>query len=193
MTNKMKLLIGLLVVGVVLLGGGIVFLFHPPMHLVKASGSPQTIYIPAGPPVVAEELLYMMRGEKDTLSIYADGSVIFMGEKGLRIPTPDHPAIRTWQIGKLTAEELKSLVDFIDNSGFKELKESYSDAGSMGDGIFKFSINSTGIQKTVTADGYTTPDHDETYPDMPYPLNEIYTKLRVIALSTKEVARENIR
>jgi hypothetical protein len=44
----------------------------------------------------------------------------------------------------------------------------------------------------VTAFGYLTPDHGETYPDMPSPLNEIYGRLHVIALATEEVTRENI-
>ena len=172
MTNKMKLLIGLLVVGVVLLGAGILFLLHPPMHLVETPGSPQTIYIPAGPPVVAEELTYTMRGENDSLSIYTDGSIICIEEKELRMPTPSHPATRTWKTGKLTPEELNSLMDYIDNSGFNELDESYLFPGKpvegspssiiSGDGSFKFTINSDKIQKTVTAFGYLTPDHDET-------------------------------
>jgi len=203
MTNKMKLLIGLLVVGVVLLGAGILFLLHPPMHLVETPGSPQTIYIPAGPPVVAEELTYTMRGEKDSLSIYADGSVIYIEEKGLRMPIPGHPAVRTWNTGKRSPEELNRLMDYLNNSGFNELDESYLFPGKpvegspsgiiSGEGSFKFTINSDKIQKTVTAFGYLTPDHDETYPEMPSPLNEIYRRLRIIALSTQEVTKENIQ
>ncbi len=55
-----------------------------------------------------------------------------------------------------------------------------------------FSINYEDLQKTVTAFGYLTPDRGETYPDMPSPLNEIYERLKSTALTTKEVARENI-
>jgi len=204
MTNKMKLLIGLLVLGVALLGCGTWFLFSPPMHLVETTGTPQLVSLPDETPAVAEELNYLMRGENDSLSIYADGSVIYIEEKGLRMPTPGHPATRTWKTGKLTPEELNSLMDYLDNSGFEKLNEYYQFPGkpieggtgvviTSGDGSFKFTINSDRIQKTVTSFGYLTPDHDETYPDMPSPLNEIYRRLRIIALSTQEVAKENIQ
>jgi hypothetical protein len=202
MTNKMKLLIGLLVLGIALIGGGILFILNPFQRNISPV-SVQHIEIPEGTPLVTEELNYLMRGENDSLSIYADGSVVYIEEKGLRMPTPGNPATRTWKTGKLTPEELNSLMDYIDNSGFEKLNEYYQFPGkpieggtgvviTSGDGSFKFTMNSDRIQKTVTAFGYLTPDHDETYPDMPSPLNEIYRRLRIIAMSTQEVGREII-
>jgi hypothetical protein len=204
MTNKMKLLIGLLSLGIILVGGGTLFLLHPLMHLVETTGTPQLVSLPDETPVVAEELNYVMRGENDSLSIYTDSSVFYIEEKGLRMPTPGDPATRTWKTGKLTPEELNSLMDYLDNSGFEKLNEYYQFPGkpieggtsvaiTSGDGSFKFKINSARIQKIVTASGYLTPDHDETYPEIPSPLNEIYRRLRIIALSTQEVAKENIQ
>lgn len=58
---------------------------------------------------------------------------------------------------------------------------------------FTISVNSENLNKTVTAFGYLTPDNGETYPDMPPPLNEIYGRLRVLAIPTEEVYRESIR
>ena len=199
----MKLLIGLLVVGIILVGGGTLFLLHPPMHLVETTGTPHLVSLPDETPAVAEESNYVMRGENDSLSIYTDGNVFYIEEKGLRMPTPGNPATRTWKTGKLTPEELNSLMDYLDNSGFEKLNEYYQFPGkpieggtsvviTSGDGNFKFMMNSDRIQKIVTASGYLTPNHDETYPDMPSPLNEIYRRLRIIAMSTQEVSREII-
>ena len=63
----------------------------------------------------------------------------------------------------------------------------------MGDMSFTISVNSENLSKNVTAFGYLTPDHGETYPDMPPPLNVIYGRLKVIALATEEVYRETIK
>jgi hypothetical protein len=58
---------------------------------------------------------------------------------------------------------------------------------------FTISVNSENLNKTVTAFGYLTPDGGKTYPDMPYPLNELYRRLKYIADNqTQEVARETI-
>ena len=198
----MKLLIGLLVLGIALIGGGILFILNPFQRNISPA-SVQHIEIPEGTPLVTEELNYLMRGENDSLSIYADGSVVYIEEKGLRMPTPGHPPTRTWKTGKLTPEVLNSLTDYLNNCGFEKLNELYQFPGkpieggtgvviTSGDGSFKFMMNSDRIQKIVTASGYLTPDHDETYPDMPSPLNEIYRRLRIIALSTQEVGREII-
>jgi hypothetical protein len=58
---------------------------------------------------------------------------------------------------------------------------------------FTVSIDSKNLGKTVTVSGYLTPDKGETHPDMPSPLNEIYTKLKNIAeTKTEEVYHESI-
>jgi len=50
------------------------------------------------------------------------------------------------------------------------------------------------INKFITAQGYSSPDGGKTIPNMPYPLNEIYKRLRDIAINrTVEVARETIK
>ena len=192
MTGKMKLYIGLLVLGVVAIGIGV-------WMLVK---SPPRIDIPEEPPVIYEQLDYIMRGEFKYLYIYEDGSIIYIEEKGLRLPMPGHPATRTWMTGEFTPEQLDSLVAYFENSGLDKLDEHYlflgepSEGGSItrGDMDFTISIDSENLSKTVTASGYLTPDGGNTYPDMPSPLNEIYTKLKNIAeTETEEVYHESIQ
>lgn len=191
MTGKMKLYIGLLVLGVVAIGSGVWML----------AKSPPRIDIPEEPPVIYEQLDYIMRGEFKYLYIYGDGSIIYIEEKGLRLPTPGHPATRTWKTGAFTAQQIDDLLTYFENSGLDKLDEHYlfpgepSEGGSMtrGDMDFTISIDSESLSKTVTASGYLTPDKGETYPNMPSPLNEIYTKLKSIAMETEEVYSEPIK
>ncbi len=64
----------------------------------------------------------------------------------------------------------------------------------MGDMSYTVSIDYGNLHKIATAFGYLTPDHGLTYPDMPYPLNELYKKLKDIAENqTEEVYRESIQ
>ena len=193
----MRLYIGLLVLGLVLVGGGSWGLLN----------SPSRIEIPEGAPIIAMELDFMMMGESDKLYLYDDGGVLYVEEKNLRMPTREYPPTRVWEKGQIQAEEMSSLIRLFQTSEFAELDEYYHFSGkpmepiegapiggfTMGDGSFIFSINYGDLQKTVTAFGYLTPDHGITYPDMPYPLNEIYERLRVIIDDkTQEVYRESI-
>jgi hypothetical protein len=187
-----KLIIGLLALGLLLIGSGVWF-------FVKSSPD---IDIPEGPPVIYEQLDYIMRGEFKYLYIYEDGSIIYIEEEGLRLPTPGHPATRTWRTGEFTPEQLDSLVAYFESSGLDKLDEYYLFPGEPGEGgsltrgdmDFTISIDSQNLSKTVTASGYLTPDKGETYPDMPSPLNEIYAKLKNIAeTETEEVYRESIK
>lgn len=198
MTNKMKLLTGLLVFGAIIIGVGTWFIFNPLQQETEVKTV--TIDIPEGNPVLAEDLLYTMRGEHDFLYIYEDGSVLYIEETGLRIPMPGYPAIRTWKTGKLQPEELNELLEFIESSDFVELEDNYQFTGepiggggfAMSDGIFTFYVSYGELQKKVTALGYLTPDNDATYPDMPYPLNELYVRLKAVIDRTVEVAQEEI-
>ena len=216
MTGKMRLYIGLLVLGLLLVGSGAWLLFNPPASIdfslndaviAGKLDSPSVINLPQGTPVISEKLEYIMRGECDHLCIYPDGSITYSEEKGLRMPFPNPPT-RTWKTGKLQPEQLDSLLEFVKNSGFEKLDEYYQFPGKpmepiegvpsggfiMGDGSFTFSISYGELQKTVTAFGYLTPDRGETYPDMPYPLNEIYEKLKqIIENNTEEVYSEPIQ
>jgi hypothetical protein len=188
MTGKVRLYIGLLTLGIIVIGGGVWLLLK----------SPPEIDIPEEPPVIYEQLDYVMRGEFSYLYFYEDGRIIYIEEKGLR-PPGGHPT-RTWRTGKFTPQQLDSLLAYLENSGLDKLDEYYQFPGkpleggglSMGDMSFTISVNSENLSKSVTAFGYLTPDQGLTYPDMPSPLNEIYGRLRVISEVTEEVYHENI-
>jgi len=190
MTGKLKLYIGLLVLGLVVIGSGIWML----------AKSPPEVDILEGNPVIYERLDYVMRGQFSYLYFYEDGSIIYIQEKGLR-PPGGHPT-RTWSTGKFTQQQLDSLLAYLENSGLDKLEEYYQFPGkpnespangfSMGDMRITITVNTDNLSKTVSAFGYLTPDNGETYPGMPSPLNEIYQRLRVLAMTTDEVYRENI-
>ncbi|MDD5039169.1 MAG: hypothetical protein PHN78_07630 [Dehalococcoidales bacterium] len=194
MNKKIRLYVGLLVLGLALVGGG-VWLLH--------SSAQAKVSIPEGTPVIYEKLDYIMRGQFSYLYIYKDGSIVLVEEKGLRLPSPGHPPTRTWKTGKLTSEQLDSLIDYLKNSGLNKLEERYQFPGqpieggpaggfTMGDMGFTLIVKSGDLNKTVTAFGYLTSDQGETYPDMPSPLNDVFIRLRAIALAAQEVYRENI-
>ncbi|MDD5501042.1 MAG: hypothetical protein PHH57_05075 [Candidatus Omnitrophica bacterium] len=191
MSRKMKLFIGLLVLGLLLIGSGGWLLF---------TSAQAKVSIPEGTPVIYEKLDYIMRGQFSYLYIYEDGSIILIEEKGLRMPSPGHPPTRTWKTGKLTPEQLDSLIEYLKHSGLNKLEERYQFPGkpidgggfSMGDMGFTVTVNHGELKRTVTAFGYLTPDQGETYPDMPSPLNDIYVRLKTIALATREVYQESI-
>jgi hypothetical protein len=204
MKIKMKFLISLLILGALLLGAGLWFLLNPVQGIQVADSAPITVKLPETPPMIFEKLEYIMRGEFDSLYIYSDGSIIYIEEKGLRMPMPDHPPTRTWKLGKLNEEELVSLINLFQSSQFTALVDYYQYPGKptgptpssefiMGDGSFTFSINYAGFQKEVVANDFLPPDHGETYPDMPFPLNDIYVKLRDVILNhTKEISTETL-
>lgn len=145
--------------------------------------------------VITMEVTYTMRGEQSQLIIFEDGAVRYIEEKGLRFPTPGSPAIRIKRKGQLPEEELSSLIEFFRDSHFDGLDESYSwSSVPQTDMNCTISIDYQDLTKTIRASGYLTYDGDMSYPDMPYPLNEIYSKLKNIAENqTEESYRERIR
>ncbi|MDD5037771.1 MAG: hypothetical protein PHN78_00395 [Dehalococcoidales bacterium] len=182
----------LLALGIVLIGSG--------AWLLHGSSQAKVVVIPEGNPVIYEKLDYVMRGQFNYLYFYDDGSIIYIEEKGLRLPSPGHPPTRTWSTGKLTQQQLDSLLAYLENSELDKLDEHYTFPGEpianggfrTGDMQFTITVNSENLSKTVTAFGYLTPDNGEKYPDMPSPLNEIYGRLRTLTMTTEKVYQENI-
>lgn len=91
MKNKTTLLIGLAILGLIAIGAGIWFLLNPAGGVQFADSAPITVKLPDTPPIISEKLEYIMQGEFDHLYIYSDVSVIYIEEKGLLMPMPDHP------------------------------------------------------------------------------------------------------
>ena len=197
--KKIYLLYILLALGILLLSSG-AWLFFSSTQVKRH------VTIPDSTPVIAEELDFIMRGQFEYLFIWENGEVVYIRETGLRIPTKENPPTRIWKTGQIQQDEMNSLLEFFKNSGFETLDTYYQVAGQLvesagsksvvltrsGDMKFNVSVDYADLSKTVSAFGYLTSDQGETYPDMPYPLNEIYEKLKDIADSTEEVAREKI-
>jgi len=187
MTGRMKLYIGLLVLALVFMGTGLWFLFNP-LYVID---------IPEGEPIITMYNSYRTIGQgPDHLYIYQDGEVIFVEQKGIV-----EDATRIWSTGKLQKVEVDELLDFVKHSGFASLNGTYQFPGELVDGATKtggmsctISINYKDLNKTVNADWYLSPDGGIMYPDMPYPLNEIYEKLKqIIDNKTEEVYEESIK
>ena len=191
MTVRMKLYIGLLALGVLLVGGGLWLLLN----------RAPVIDIPEGEPVIVMDILFSMGGEESQLAIYEDGTVIYHEDKGLRPPPlPGESATRTWKKGVLRQDELNSLIDFFKSVQFDELDEYYKSPGASGEGgvisdlYCTISINSGDYNNTVTAFGYFPPDKISPYPSLPYPLGDIYMELKqIIENRMEEVYSETIK
>ncbi len=153
--------------------------------------------LPDGEPVIVMQLSYMMQGSQQEVRVYEDGSVLHILEKGLRFPTPEHPAVRIWKAGNISPEGYGEVRSFIDSADFFELDEYYQVPGTeqvTSDLQFTLSVNGESTGKTVRASGYFTPDTDYQNNLLPWPLDEIYLKLIDIGENgTKELYREEIR
>lgn len=157
--------------------------------------------IPAQAPVISMQIRTLLGGTFEKLDIYNDGIVLDVKDTFLRMPQPEGPT-RVWRKGQIQTEELNSLIQLFQSSEFASLNSSYVFPGkpteplegpplngrTFGDAGYGFSINSTGLQKTVGTFGYLATE------DMPYPLGELSTKLRaVVDQKTTEVYREHIK
>ena len=189
-----KLIMGLIVVSLLLVPVACTeqAIEHPWPH-AKGPGVGRAPPRPAGSWVVAMEVEYLLGGKESCLTISENGTVIYIQEKGLRPPRAKHVKIR--REGQLTKEELSSLIEFFKESGFDELSESYAYQGNpMSDRRLTVFIDYQDMNKTVTAFGYLTREDIPPYLDMPYPLNEIYKRLKHIAENrTEEIHRETIK
>jgi hypothetical protein len=185
MTRKMMLLVGSLIVALAVLGTGVGLMVNR---------SP-TLKIPEATPVISVEANWIMGGQKERIFIYEDGSVICVEDTGLRVPSPGHPPKRTWKQGTISEQECDELSNLTTGSDFSKLEPFYVYKGNpSSDLMLTVQIYDGSLYKVIQADCYLSPDQKLTYPDMPYPLNDIYKQLHSIALNeTGVVARETIK
>ncbi len=157
---------------------------------VEFDGAPE-LYAPQSEQVISERLHDIKNGEFRYLSIYEDGSLTSIQMEGLREPVSQHVVIK--KTGKFDEEELRSLIEFFEISGFKEMNKNNEFPGSAASDMhYSVSARLGSSYQYVMASNYLSPDGGKTYPDMPYPLNEIYKRLKEIADNrTKEAAHES--
>ena len=182
--RRMKLYVALIAVALAVVGvaGGLLV------------ARPARTIIPAGQPVISAESYWHMAGHKGRLFVYENGDLIYIEDTGLRIPTPDRPAVRTWSTGHLSTGQLDGLLSLVRSNEFAALNDSYTyDGNPSSDLWYTLVVSLPDLAKGVKADSYLSPDGGETYPGMPHPLDEIYAALRDIAANrVKVVATEKI-
>ena len=192
MKVKVAVFIAFLVLGLALVGIAAWALAQP---------SPSPVTLPEGTPIMEERLDFVMRGRFDRLYLYEDGSVVHVQYINMRLSGPDNPPTRIWRTGRVQADQFNQIIELFRSSQFAALEKNYQFPGkpiegggfTAGDVSCTLSIAYGDLSKSVTASGYLTPDHDATYPDMPYPINELYAKLTdLVSSQTKEVAREGV-
>jgi hypothetical protein len=183
--RRMKLYLGLMVVALAIVGvaGGLLV------------ARPARTIIPAGQPVISAESYWHMAGHKGRLFVYENGDLLYIEDTGLRIPTPDRPAVRTWNAGHLGVGQLDGLLRLLGGNEFKSLNDSYMyDGNPSSDLWYTLVVSLPDLARGVKANIYLSPDRGETYPGMPHPLDEIYAALRsVTEKNVKVVATEKIR
>jgi len=158
---------------------------------VAFKGSPE-LYTPQSDQVITDRLYDIDKGEFRYLSIYQDGNLTAIEMEDLLGPVDQH--VRILKTGKLSEEELNSLIKFFENSGFKEMDKTNEFSSSPGSDVhYSVSARLGSSYRYIRASNYPSPDGGKTYPDMPYPLDEIYKMLKDIADNkTNEVTRKSI-
>jgi hypothetical protein len=178
----MKVYLGLLVLALAMVGvaAGLII------------ARPAGIDVPDELPIVWADSAYVMRGEREQLFIYNDGTVIGVVDRGLR--PPGGSPTRKWSRGFINDKKgMLALMTGLQNEEFFGLADSYTYPGpSSSDLHYTLTVNLPDYGKWVRAIGFMSPDGGVTQPDMPHPLDDIYRSLRQIALETKEVATERI-
>ncbi|MBN2239717.1 MAG: hypothetical protein JW712_08080 [Dehalococcoidales bacterium] len=162
------------------------------------------IDIPEEDPIIQIDLSRTMMGSGFELSIYEDGEVIYIKSWNLRLPVSLNPPTRSWRTGEIAETTFAELETLFQTEEYGLLKEKYYSsmeggnatvikAVTTGDMWCHIRFDYAGIQEDIYVSRYTTPDKDETYPGMPYPLNDLYALLRDIGENrTEEVHREII-
>lgn len=156
---------------------------------------PSQFDIPTSPAIVSAEAYWHMSGYRERIIVYQDGEVRCVIDRGLRIPTAEHPAVRTWKVGSLSNSDLQALSALVDNPDFATLESEYYYSGNPSSDLWLTVVVDTGTStKAVTARSFMSPDGGKTYPGMPYPMDDIYARLHDIAENrTVQVAVHDIQ
>ena len=159
----------------------------------------EDIIIPDEEPVISMNLLRVMGGRNDDLSVYEDGTVVFIKQWGLRLPAPDHPPMKAWRVGKIGTEDVENLFEILESISFNELaahdraSDPHTGSGIMSDLRVTISASKGNIDNKVFSLGYSSDESSGQYKVYPLILNEIFENLmRIAEEETKETYREEI-
>jgi hypothetical protein len=199
MTGKTWLYSGLMVVVLALMGFGIWFVLNPE----------DKIEIPEGDPLVLMDINNPEAGTLSQLSIYEDGTVIYVEDSGLEMPVQQGDEyIRTWRTGTLDAAEIEDFFSVLDSVDFNKIEHAYLSPdiekrfetnpahpsigiGESEDYIRIYADNDV-VNNTIYAIGFFKPG-SEPYSELPYPVNFIYAELAdIIENNTEEALVEEL-
>ncbi len=159
---------------------------------------PAGIKVPDGQPVVYAHELYTMQGIDNSLYLYEDGSVLYITLTGLRVPTADNPAVRTWYQSTMPASEVADLLGYFREIDFNNLTIAplWDGTGEhptpFSDLNYTVSVSSGDLQRTLLVSEYFPPTRTDQTAIMPAPLDEVYTRLSGIAAGAVEVRTEKV-
>jgi hypothetical protein len=153
--------------------------------------------------ILSYQLTHTMAGSVTNFEINQNGTFLFIRDQGLRFPSVERPATRTWSTGKLSDAELSVLIQLVRTGGFDMLNPSYTFPGrpaqggppgaiANGDMILNMAVNLPGLFKSVSAFVYISPDNDRSFPDMPAALNQVYSALAALMDRATVIAQQNI-
>ena len=199
MAGKTWLYSILMVLVLALMGFSIWFVLNPE----------DKIEIPEGEPLVIMDVSFPEGGALSQLSIYEDGTVIYVrdwaGLSGLR---PGDAFTRTWKTGKLKTSEFDSFFSYLETLNFNDIETIYiseslselvladiaddvSEISLETDNYIKISAENGRVNNAVAAFGYVQGGIDLVY-ELPYPVNFIYAELTEIIENTEEVLVEEL-
>lgn len=187
MSRKLVLVI-VGVLGVVVIGVGVGLLVTRPAGFTP----------PDGQPVIYTDELYTMQGIDNALYLYEDGTVLYITETGLRFPTADHPAVRTWFKATLSPAEITDLLGYFREIDFNNLTIAplWNGTGEhptpFSDLMYTVSVSGGDLQQTLTISEYFPPTRTDQSAIMPSPMDEVYTRLAAIAAGAAEFRTEKV-
>ncbi len=132
------------------------------------------------------------------LTISADGSIVYLDDRGLRHPTEENPPIRITRAGQLTKAGLSGLLEMVDACPFDA--EGNCDARTEvidTDAISVLTVYYQGVTRTITANYQPLfhlfhPEVSELT-DVPEPVRKLYRQLKsIIDNNTSQISEEAI-
>ena len=139
-----------------------------------------------------------MAGVARHLTISDDGSIVYIEEKGLRMPTQKNPPTRTTRTGQLEEAELDRLLEMVDACSFDAEGECNARTEIIDtDAVSVLTVYYQGKTRTLTSNYQPLFHlfHTEIpeLSDVPEPVMKLYRELRyIIDNKTVQVSREKI-